>query len=259
MASALKIIWFIHVNKEWLWIKWIHGKYLKNTNIWLVNMKVGDSWMWKQLIKARDKAITICGGIENLKRCINSCCKNSSIQLSKLYSAISPVSNKVNWYLTVWDTLIYPKHSFILWLAVLNRLLTREKLLKRGIIQSDHCCLCSDNVQESRNHLFFDCLFSKAVWNNIMDWLKFKWRACDWDILMDWYTCRLRGKGFKQSLKRLALANTVYRIWRERNDRIFNKGIKNIDQITKKIKLDIMIMILNSSCLEENKQWLLSL
>ncbi|XP_020254913.1 uncharacterized protein LOC109831857 [Asparagus officinalis] len=59
-------------------------------------MKVGDSWMWKQLLKARDKAIIICGGIENLKSYISSCCKNSKIQLSKLYSAISLVAGNVN-------------------------------------------------------------------------------------------------------------------------------------------------------------------
>ncbi|XP_020249132.1 uncharacterized protein LOC109826514 [Asparagus officinalis] len=91
IASGLKLIWYIHINKEWLWIKWIHANYLKNSTIWQVNMKSSDSWMWKQLLlknstiwqvnmkssdswmwkqllKVRDKEIIICGGIDNLKQ-----------------------------------------------------------------------------------------------------------------------------------------------------------------------------------------------
>ncbi|XP_020245145.1 uncharacterized protein LOC109823271 [Asparagus officinalis] len=34
VASALRSIWYIHVNKELLWIKWIHDTYLKHRDIW---------------------------------------------------------------------------------------------------------------------------------------------------------------------------------------------------------------------------------
>ncbi|XP_020262978.1 uncharacterized protein LOC109838956 [Asparagus officinalis] len=56
-ASAMKILWDIHSNKECLWIKWIQGTYLKHMDIWQVEIKNSDSWMWKQLLKARNKAL----------------------------------------------------------------------------------------------------------------------------------------------------------------------------------------------------------
>ncbi|XP_020262632.1 uncharacterized protein LOC109838613 [Asparagus officinalis] len=97
LAVALKLLWDIHVNKELLWIKWIHGNYLKHMEVWRVETKASDSWMWKQLIKARNKGISQCGGLENLKNLISSCCRNSKIKLSDLYHALSPAVNKVPW------------------------------------------------------------------------------------------------------------------------------------------------------------------
>ncbi|XP_020249193.1 uncharacterized protein LOC109826575 [Asparagus officinalis] len=145
------------------------------------------------------------------------------------------------WFMTVWDSKNYPKHSFILWLAVLNRLQTKDRLLRRGIIQSAQCCLCS-SAQESRSHLFFECYFSSGVWNNILDWLQFRWKACNWDIILAWFNNSLRGRGFKQSVKRLALAASIYCIWKERNNRIFNLKSRNVDQVTRDVKEAILML-----------------
>ncbi|XP_020245193.1 uncharacterized protein LOC109823321 [Asparagus officinalis] len=67
MAATLNILWNIHVKKENLWIKWIHGTYLKhNADIWQIQAKNGDSWMWKQILKVRDKALVSYGGTDCL-------------------------------------------------------------------------------------------------------------------------------------------------------------------------------------------------
>ncbi|XP_020249389.1 uncharacterized protein LOC109826779 [Asparagus officinalis] len=124
LASAMRSIWYIHVNKEILWVKWIHGNYLKHWDVWHVKAKKGDSWMWKQLLKCRDKALNKVGGIDNLKQFLSACYKNSKIQLSAVYTTFSPFSQNVPWINTVWGKLNYPRHSFVMWLAMLNRLFT---------------------------------------------------------------------------------------------------------------------------------------
>ncbi|XP_020259034.1 uncharacterized protein LOC109835466 [Asparagus officinalis] len=68
MAAVLKTLWSIHENKESMWIKWVHGNYIKNGDVWNVESKRNDSWLWRQILKTRNKAITACGGIDNLKR-----------------------------------------------------------------------------------------------------------------------------------------------------------------------------------------------
>ncbi|XP_020266677.1 uncharacterized protein LOC109842187 [Asparagus officinalis] len=188
-----------------------------------------------------------------MKQLISSCHTNSNLKLSALYYALYPATDKVLWRDTVWECLSFPKHAFILWLAAHDRLLTQDKLLKRGIININQCKLCSDAVLECRNHLFFDCSFSRDVWNGIMDWIHFKWRSCDWCILLNWYNTRLKGNGLKHKVKRMVLAATVYSVWRERNARIFGQISKSVEQLIRDIKIDVLSIILNSDHSEDFK------
>ncbi|XP_020249444.1 uncharacterized protein LOC109826834 [Asparagus officinalis] len=259
LSSALRSLWYIHVNKESLWVKWIHGNYLKHWDIWYVKAKKENSWMWKQLIKCRDRAVAATGGIDNLKKTLSACYKDSKLQLSTVYSVFSPGSHIVPWYNTVWGKLNYPKHTFVLWLAVQNRLLTHDRLMRRGTINSNICLLCAGTASETRNHLFFDCPFSREVWLAIMDWLRMTWQSCEWELLMNWFYTRQRGNGFKTNVRRLALAATVYRLWIERNNRFFQKGVTGAAHLVKNIKFDILTICLNSSILDEYRDWIISL
>ncbi|XP_020245065.1 uncharacterized protein LOC109823190 [Asparagus officinalis] len=146
MAAVLKTLWSIHENKESMWIKWVHGNYIKNGDVWNVESKRNDSWLWRQILKIRNKAISECGGIDNLKSLISSCYKNSKIHISGLYNALSLVSTKVLWHDTVWENWNYPKHNFVFWLAIQNKLLTQDKLQSRGIIL---CVLVGNPKQAS--------------------------------------------------------------------------------------------------------------
>ncbi|XP_020263325.1 uncharacterized protein LOC109839306 [Asparagus officinalis] len=217
------------VNKELLWIKWIHDNYLKNRDVLTVNAIASNSWLWKQMLKIRDKAMTLIGGIDNLEHIIGSCYKNSKVKTSALYVALSPASLKVPWFNTIWERMNYPKNSIISWLAVQNRLLTQDMLLRMGTVFTNSCCLCSGAASESCDHLFFEFEFSKIVWNKIMKWIQFRWLSCVWNCLLEWYITSLRGKRFKQRIKRMAFNASLYRIWNERNARIFLQKSKGAD------------------------------
>ncbi|GJU84121.1 RNA-directed DNA polymerase, eukaryota, reverse transcriptase zinc-binding domain protein [Tanacetum coccineum] len=51
-----KHVWNITVHKESLWVKWVHVVKLRGKRFWEVNPKYNDSWMWKVLLRLRDKA-----------------------------------------------------------------------------------------------------------------------------------------------------------------------------------------------------------
>ncbi|XP_020243601.1 uncharacterized protein LOC109821859 [Asparagus officinalis] len=208
-ATAIKIMWLIHLKKDHLWVKWIHGNYLSHANVWQVQVKINDSWMWKQIIKMSDMLIGMLGSTENLTNLIDSCCVNGKIVVSAVYEKLNHSSQQVAWSATVWDSLHYPKHSFILWLVAHSRLLTQERLCRMNIINTNRCVLCSNQL-ETCQHLFFDCQYSASVWNKVMDWLKFNCRSCDWEHIIDWYSCRLRRNNFTEKLKRMALSVSVY-------------------------------------------------
>ncbi|XP_020266458.1 uncharacterized protein LOC109841947 [Asparagus officinalis] len=64
-------------------------------DIWHIQAKSRDSWMWKSILKIRDKALRTYGGADNLKHLIQNCVRNSKIHLSVLYSALSPTASDV--------------------------------------------------------------------------------------------------------------------------------------------------------------------
>lgn len=63
----------------------------------------------------------------------------------------------------IWKIKVEGKIKFFLWLLLLNRLWTADRLAARGWRHHDHCCFC-DQVLESAFHLAFSCTFAKQVW-----------------------------------------------------------------------------------------------
>uniref|UniRef100_M1BKU9 Uncharacterized protein n=1 Tax=Solanum tuberosum TaxID=4113 RepID=M1BKU9_SOLTU len=43
------LLWQIIVNKESLWIKWVHGIYMKTESIWNHKPPIDCSWYWRKI------------------------------------------------------------------------------------------------------------------------------------------------------------------------------------------------------------------
>ncbi|XP_020890764.1 uncharacterized protein LOC110230885 [Arabidopsis lyrata subsp. lyrata] len=71
------------------------------------------------------------------------------------------------WSSSVWYKGATPKHAFNMWLAQLDRLPTRDRLIAWGMPISPACCICSQ-FAESRDHLFLRCVFSEQIWKLIL-------------------------------------------------------------------------------------------
>ena len=67
-----------------------------------------------------------------------------------------PKKPVANWHYTIWFSQAIRRHAFIVWLAIQDRLVMQDKLLRWGLIDSVSCVFCRTNV-EDRNHLFFGC------------------------------------------------------------------------------------------------------
>lgn len=59
LVSCLKLVWRLTSQKTSLWVQWVQGNLIQNGNFWTVkeNTSLG-SWMWRKLLKCRDKAKT---------------------------------------------------------------------------------------------------------------------------------------------------------------------------------------------------------
>lgn len=122
-----------------------------------------------------------------------------------------------DWYAGVWFTQGTPKYSFITWLATLNRLSTGDRMRLWGPTVNTQCVLCR-RTMESRDHLFFGCIFTSAIWKKLM--LNLLGR--DFTVLWSDLLRLLQGNslaGSKLFICRYVFQCAIHTIWTERNKR----------------------------------------
>jgi len=79
--------------------------------------------------------------------------RNGSFVSFETWDFLRDKKAEVEWWHFIWFPCAIPKHAFILWLVVQNRL-TSDRLLVWGFNGHPLCGFCH-HVVESRNHLFF--------------------------------------------------------------------------------------------------------
>ncbi|XP_052173286.1 uncharacterized protein LOC127788729 [Diospyros lotus] len=99
---------------------------------------------------------------------------------------------RVPWGRLVWHSSGVPSYAFILWCAM-----------------------------ERHSHLFFSCVYSRQVLQQLRCHVKFAWPWRSWERGVSWAALRWRGRSPWVVAHRLTLQAAVYLIWRERNHRCF--------------------------------------
>ena len=147
------------------------------------------SWSWRKLLQIRAQAskfLEIRNGIEVWKYAGNKYC------VAKVWEEIRLRQNKVDWNRLIWSNLVIPKHAVITWMALLNRLPTLDRLVAWGLAATGICKL-SQKEGETRDHLFFGCCYSKAVWKIVMQLCGFQREVYSWDVEVNWAIKKLKG------------------------------------------------------------------
>ncbi|XP_009766845.1 uncharacterized protein LOC107832812 [Nicotiana tabacum] len=116
-----------------------------------------------------------------------------------------------------------PKWIFILRLALQQRLATKERRARWGII-SEQTCLCQ-RENETVQHLFFGCEISGSIWQQLLKWQGIQRTKKTW---LEQFG---KGKSGGAAVCRMTLAATIYHIWQERNDVIFQKKRRSTNAI----------------------------
>ncbi|XP_062118628.1 uncharacterized protein LOC133832277 [Humulus lupulus] len=80
-------------------------------------------------------------------------------KIAEGYKLLCPVHDRVNWSKEVWGRLNTPKHSFVLWLAIQDRLKTKARLYRFNVLADARCQFCTVE-DETIAHLFFECPFT---------------------------------------------------------------------------------------------------
>ncbi|XP_065857483.1 uncharacterized protein [Euphorbia lathyris] len=160
------------------------------------------------------------------------------------YKALMPTQVIVGWWKVVWGHQFIPRHSFILWIALKNRLNVKTRIAVWANLINQLCCLCGQE-EETVPHLFFYCSVSGSVWMEISG-------KCDvpnnlpWRKLISWLSRNAAGKSLKSSIRRVAFAATVYWVWLTRNRIAFDNGLFCKDQIVRQVSLNVKMRLCKS-------------
>ncbi|XP_024961484.1 uncharacterized protein LOC112501936 [Cynara cardunculus var. scolymus] len=84
----------------------------------------------------------------------------------EVWLSLCPNEPDVSWHHLVWFSQNIPRHAFILWVALKQRLKMHDKLRFWEGHSNLSCAFCH-NGPDSYSHLFFECPFSNQVWNGL--------------------------------------------------------------------------------------------
>ena len=235
-ALISKTLWDIQAKKDSLWVQWIHHIYMSRISFWEYKNKHEDSPLLKQIIALRDEIIEVEGSMQNAIICLTKWAPDGYLRSSFAYEFFRPKRAKNTWSKLVWHRAITPKYSFILWLGLKDRLLTRDKL--HDFVEDLACPLClAEN--ENIDHLFFSCRIGKQIWEAIKRWLGITRAMHTLKAAVKWLIKEARGTGFPATFKRISLACTVYHIWMARNKRVFEGKIDLPESIIRRIQIHV--------------------
>ncbi|GJV10402.1 RNA-directed DNA polymerase, eukaryota, reverse transcriptase zinc-binding domain protein [Tanacetum coccineum] len=141
--------------------------------------------------------------------------------------------------------------AFILWMAVRRRLQTQDRVMAWYNNNDMKCPLCKGS-NDSHNHLFFKCDYSRKFWVELKDKMENRDMSNSWDILVDQYAGNVCNNSIGSILIRIVLSAAVYNIRKERNARLFIGEVKDdvtvLKIIIQNVKLQLSSLKVKRSC-----------
>ncbi|KAD4888547.1 hypothetical protein E3N88_20620 [Mikania micrantha] len=155
-----------------------------------------------------------------------------------------------------WSKWMLKKVNFLAWRAGMDRLPTKEALIKRNVgVSSLTCDLCGHD-SESADHLFVKCSYALTIWR-LSKWCKMDIGLGDGirEVLM--FKKMAKGSQMFKNIGQSLIFTTIWAIWKARNDRIFNNIRKDPSDVIGEIKVLSFLWIINRAKLNlvEWKDW----
>ncbi|XP_071715062.1 uncharacterized protein [Rutidosis leptorrhynchoides] len=170
----------------------------------------------------------------------------SMFSVNLAWHSIHPRGMKVGWFRVVWFSQCIPRHAFIMWLLMGERIKTQDKL--KAWEKRDHvillCPFCR-NQEDSHNHLFFECNFSSQVWHKILSLCYFSSDPGGWKQTVASMAPLAHRKSVRMVVTKLLLAATVYYLWQERNARCFKQESRSIGKLYEVIYATVRLKIMS--------------
>ncbi|KAL0287951.1 UNVERIFIED_CONTAM: hypothetical protein Scaly_2750400 [Sesamum calycinum] len=230
----------IQNNQSSIWVKWIAHTRLRHKSPRLLDHTISER-PWQDEHTGGSKTLRgTCGwiGVGLLSRIWNVLkfyvyrlftmaatlfWRGGGFSTKAVYDIFRNHGPKVGWYSLLLGPCKIPRYSFVLWMAILDKLSTMDKpwLSHLGGV----CVLCGREM-ETHEHLFFRCNYSRQCIRILKGTVRFTWPNRAWAVDIAWASKRWNGRHIVQAAYRALLAAIVYHIWQERNRRVFQQSMR---------------------------------
>ncbi|XP_062114943.1 uncharacterized protein LOC133828913 [Humulus lupulus] len=212
----------------------------QGTEIWDYIFHQDSSWYWKKLIKI-SKSLSI--------SLLDSVTVQGKLKLNRLYYLLLP-GNPNPSMKSVWYNISMPKHRFILWQVVHQKLPTSDLLHHCHMSLPSLVCPICELEDETHSHVFFECVFSKRVVQLVFEWLHGLYWPSHFIDCCKWLSADR--KSFRDWIIVAALAASIYHIWYTRNSCYFDSSCFTVCSIVNMIKTSVIGRILGLKLRSKN-------
>ncbi|KAK4415159.1 hypothetical protein Salat_2623100 [Sesamum alatum] len=167
----------------------------------------GDSPLLQRLSQIRDRIVAAVGSPQAAKQLIETWASRKGLDTSKAYQYFRPKQARQPWQAMIWQAYIPPKFTFILWLGI------RERF--------------------------------ERVWSDIRKWLGINRHMSTILSAIKWLKKEKTGSSVQNKARLLALARTVYSLWRHRNEVIFEAKAPSTEGLVISIKITVLRILLS--------------
>lgn len=211
-----KVIWAVASKQDILWVKWVHGRYLKGKSWWEYTPKPDCNWYWKRICKIKDDFL-------ERRMQLPWHWTVDTYSVSKGYRWLLDNSQKVIWGRQIWAKANVPKCAFISWVAIQHRLPTKSRLSAMGIQQDQTCALCT-KAEEDDDHLFYHCEYAKLIWGDLMHWWGTFPKVSDGQqLILDLNDSKIPRTA--RLIHSTIFTSALYHIWLARNEAVFKNRL----------------------------------
>ncbi|XP_058727130.1 uncharacterized protein LOC131598561 [Vicia villosa] len=183
----IKLLWNMQAKKDKLWVKWLNAYYIKGQDVQEWQIPHDCSWIIKQIMKSRVLIIND----PKWKTKLNG----EKFRTRDSYELMRETQPPVSWRTVFYANNARPRSIFHLWLLMLGRIPTKDRLVKFGVQVDQKCCFCIEN--ESIDHLFFQCSFANSVWGEILTWMGYDRKPEKWSNEKVWIIAKTKKKGWQ--------------------------------------------------------------
>ncbi|XP_056695389.1 uncharacterized protein [Spinacia oleracea] len=229
-AAVLKHCWALALKQDKLWVRWIHDYYIQHRDFWTMPIPNGLTWSLRKIWHNREVFLQANG--------VDQFVQAGKFRIQKMYKFLHPVGAQVGWKRLICNTHASPKSTFIMWLAVQNRLATKDILI-RWQLNIDDTCGLYQLESESLEHLFFSCSYSKEIWRQVLLYLGVTRIVLPWQEEVQIAVKRSRSKQKKACKYSIAFIESVYCIWLQRNSKVFRDHVDPVKTVVSNIMFNV--------------------